>query len=851
MNTTLNFFSANQHTHWAVRLFAVFALLLAPVQVAAFNGDDSSANPIETLVLSEDFQKLAFDQRLAALEEKFQSLPEPISDEVWARGVAERVRLLAAMGEFEKGIEYLETNEQKLLNILPYTDFYSQALYPIGYVYVYNNRMEKTLEVIGNLKKEYAKTGNIKTSQDGDTLLVALHSLIGNNIQAAEILIENHEDDSFNDLAKVDQLKLIVNIIFALISGEQFDEARKYIEIGFSEYDKAVLKNEISELEAKQLRWHFILNDSFLDIKRKNYSNLSDTVDEINRLADEVGAPLYEVFSDYIIAADHFGQGNTDLALEVLEQASVNAEMLGENDLLVDIYEAKAEFAHSKGDYETAFNEHIKAEKIVNSINAQQFRARADYVAAKIAFEERNARIHILEEERRLAIRAAQRNKMILFGLIIGLGCLLLLLYHLFRSKRHLKTYSEELEISETKAMTAMQAKSAFLANMSHEIRTPLNGLLGMAHILNDKALDEEAQKCVNVIVDAGESLLTIVNDVLDLSKIEAGKMSVELAPTDIQKILKKTHQLWESKAREKGIDLKLNIEPSLNTFVDCDGLRLRQCLSNLISNAIKFTDKGVVTIHADLENAERDDTEGDNIDGDARLKISVTDTGIGMTQGAISRLFQAFEQVDQSTTRKSGGTGLGLTITNEFVHLMNGNVDVESTVGIGSTFTIDIGVKRSSHSAIASTTSSKTEHTKLEPIDQSLRVLLVDDNAVNRLVARAFLAETKLEVIEAANGQEALAHLNADANFDIVLLDIHMPVMDGPETIRQIRASEQPWSNVPIITLTADAMIGDKDKYLAMGTEGYIAKPIAKSELLQEVTRVLAKYSSSRSAAA
>ncbi len=846
MNKILKFFIANQHIHWPVRMFAVFAFLLMPAHITAFGADDSSINPIETLVSSEDFQKLAFDKRLAALDKKIEILPEPVSDLVWARGVAERIRLLAAMGDFERGIEYLETHEQRLQSIIPYTDFYAQALYPMGYLYVYNNRMEKTLDVISKLKKESAKTGNIKTSQDGDTLLVALHSLTGDNLQAAEILINNYKKDSFQDLAKFDQLKLFVNISFALINGEQFDEAEKYIEIGSSERDKAVRQNEISELEGKQQRWHFLLSESYLNIKRKQYSNLSATVDEFNQLADELGAPLYKVFADYIMAVNYYGQGKTERALEILENASFSAKMLGETDLLVDIYEVMSEFSHSQGDYESAFKNHMMAEEITNSINAQQLRARADYLAAKIAFEERNARIHILEEERRLAVRAAQRNKIVLLCLIIGLAFLLLLSYHLFRSKRHLKTYSEELKISETRAMTAMQAKSTFLANMSHEIRTPLNGLLGMAHVLSDKKLDAETQKCVDVIVDSGDSLLTIVNDVLDLSKIEAGKMSVELVPTDIRKTLNKTHQLWEPKAREKGIELKIHIEPSLNTFVDCDGLRLRQCLSNLISNAIKFTDEGVVTVRAELE-----DIQDDTLNGDARLKISVTDSGIGMTQNAISRLFQAFEQVDQSTTRKSGGTGLGLTITSEFVRLMNGSVDVKSTLGVGSTFTIDLVVKISADSALTSTPVSEPEITKLEPIDQEFRVLLVDDNAVNRLVVRAFLAETKLEVIEATNGQEALAQLNTDTNFDLVLLDIHMPVMDGPETIRQVRSSEQPWSDIPIITLTADAMIGDKDKYLAMGTDGYIAKPIAKDELLQEVTRVLAKYSQSRSVAA
>lgn len=827
-------------------MFAVFAILLMPVHIAAFGVDDSSVNPIEIFVSSEDFQKLAFDKRLVALDEKIESLPEPVSDVVWARGVVERISVLAAMGELERGIEYLETHERRLQSIIPYTDFYAKALYPMGYLYVYNNRMEKTLEAISSLKKEYAKTGNIKTSQDGDTLLVALHSLTGNSLQAAEILINNYKKDSFRKLAKIDQLKLFVNISFAFANGKHFDEAKKYIDIGFSEYEKAVLNNEITELDGKQQRWYFLVSESYLDIKQKQYSNLSANAAVIDQLADELGAPFYKVFADYIIAGNHYGQGETELALDVLENASPAARMLGENELLVEIYELMSEFSYSQGDYESAFKNHMMAEKITTSINAQQVRARTNYLAAKIAFEERNARIHILEEERRLAVRAAKRNKMIFLGLIFGLGCLLLLSYHLFRSKRHLKNYSEELKISETRAMTAMQAKSTFLANMSHEIRTPLNGLLGMAHVLNDKNLDAQAQKCVDVIVDSGDSLLTIVNDVLDLSKIEAGKMSVELAPTDIRKVLRKTHQLWESKAQEKSIDLKLHLDRSLNTFVDCDSLRLRQCLSNLISNAIKFTDKGVVTVRAELE-----DIEGDSLNGDARLKISVTDTGIGMTQNAISRLFQAFEQVDQSTTRKSGGTGLGLTITNEFVRLMNGNVDVESSVGVGSTFTIDIIVKRSSRSAIASTETSEPETAKIEPIDQAFRVLLVDDNAVNRLVVRAFLAETKLEVIEATNGQEALAQLNADTKFDIVLLDIHMPVMDGPETIRQIRTSEQPWSDVPIITLTADAMIGDKDKYLAMGTNGYIAKPIAKAELLQEVTRVLEKYSRSRSDAA
>jgi signal transduction histidine kinase/FixJ family two-component response regulator len=385
-----------------------------------------------------------------------------------------------------------------------------------------------------------------------------------------------------------------------------------------------------------------------------------------------------------------------------------------------------------------------------------------------------------------------------------------------------------EVEAARDAAEAATRAKSEFLANMSHEIRTPLNGILGMAQALEQRPLDETTRDMVGTIRDSGGTLMAILNDVLDLSKIEAGKL--DISPTDIslQQTLHQVHKLFMTVAREKGVSLSLSGDVPAGLRLRYDPVRVRQCVSNLVSNAVKFTREGGVDINTTVTAAEG---------GRTRVAIAVTDSGIGMDQAALGRLFEAFTQADASTTRQFGGTGLGLAISRRLARLMGGDIVVRSTPKRGSVFTLTF-LADTAHEASASLSPSAETPRRVVRL-RGARVLLTDDNAINRQVVRLFLQPQGAVITEATNGQEALDRL-AEQPFDLVLLDVHMPVMDGTQAIARIRTSAAPLCDIPVIALTADAMSGDRERLIALGMSDYVSKPIDQGELLSAIGRVL-----------
>ena len=405
----------------------------------------------------------------------------------------------------------------------------------------------------------------------------------------------------------------------------------------------------------------------------------------------------------------------------------------------------------------------------------------------------------------------------------------------------YLRRASQRLKDARGRAEAANEAKSAFLAVMSHELRTPLNGMLGMAQALRGEALNSRQHEQVELMIDSGDTLLVLLNDILDLSKIEAGKL--EIAPTagDLVGVCVRLVGGYQPTAREKGVDLAFNVVGDPPPMLMFDAVRVRQCLANLLSNALKFTMTGRVEVTL----AWAPDAETGRIG----VRLTVVDTGIGMSPATQSKLFGAFTQADASTTRNFGGTGLGLNITRRLAELMDGEIAVDSREGQGSTFSLSFQadpVAAGGACAAPAGAGEAGDEESLSPL-HGRRILVVDDHPVNRRVIKLFLAPFDCDLVEALNGREALEALEAEA-FDMVLMDVNMPVMDGLEATRRLRADPR-WTRLPVIALTADIMRTQVETCLEAGMDAHVAKPIDLRDLLSVMVQVLS--GSSRSTAA
>lgn len=382
-----------------------------------------------------------------------------------------------------------------------------------------------------------------------------------------------------------------------------------------------------------------------------------------------------------------------------------------------------------------------------------------------------------------------------------------------------------EIERNQRSAEAASEAKSMFLATMSHEIRTPLNGVLGLADVLQDTQLDAEQRRMLAMIKTSGTSLLQLITDVLDLAKIEAGKMELNHQDFDLLELCHETCGLFYGQALHKNVRLTVNVEDaSAQWHVHGAESGLRQVLSNLINNAIKFTDQGNVDVRISDSGAADQVTRN--------VRIAVKDSGIGIPPEAADRIFGQFEQADASTTSRFGGTGLGLSIVKQLVEAMQGQVFVTSTFGEGAEFVVEIPLAAATAKRPDETEGCSTTHF-------NKRILVADDNRVNQMVARKLLESLGCDVAVVSNGQEAVEQAKA-FNADMILMDVRMPVMDGFEATRAIRAdSSNPYGgDLPIIGLSANTLAEHRSAALDVGMNGYLQKPINKAALLAELNR-------------
>lgn len=414
-------------------------------------------------------------------------------------------------------------------------------------------------------------------------------------------------------------------------------------------------------------------------------------------------------------------------------------------------------------------------------------------------------------------LRAQRRQLLLALLALVGLGGVLLYGYHLWRRLRH--AHCDLTHAKET-AEAASQAKADFLSVMSHEIRNPLHAVVSTVHLLQAGKPRRDQEDSLHALHLAAKHLLTLVNDILDYGKLEAGRLKLEHIPFDLRELVEQVRQTNLPQAQAKGLDLRVVVAPALSDWYQGDPVRIRQVLSNLVSNALKFTEAGYVEIRVEANSADE-------------LYLQVSDTGIGISSAAQQRVFEEFTQASAATTRQYGGTGLGLSICRKLLLLMGSQIELSSEVGRGSTFAFRLRIPTAEGPSPASAQAVQQEASL-----QGMRVLVVDDNALNLTIMERWLQRWGAEVLLATNGAEALERVEAQPPH-LVLMDLHMPVMDGYEAIRRLRKLPDPHSaQLPVIALTASVLTEELQKAAHCGVQAVVRKPFEPNELLTQLEK-------------
>jgi signal transduction histidine kinase/DNA-binding response OmpR family regulator len=580
-----------------------------------------------------------------------------------------------------------------------------------------------------------------------------------------------------------------------------------------------------------------------LDSVNRSINAVHQSIVQVERLAREIAQPVANLrllSMELVLAPNQKIISETSRKVEVKIQAVDDAisffgQSFGEESKLVAsefsaIESAWARYKSAQHETEGHVNQSVRVASFI-SVTQQEKVAYDDLLAKINAFKLRQLTVsgNVYTRARK---KSSTTYGMLVITTIVAVSVLMAIMFVVHRMVHGYvvakQIYEEELSAATVKANAANQAKSEFLANMSHEIRTPMNAVLGFAEILGNKESDPSKSRYIKNIHSSGKALLSLINDILDLSKVEAGKLVMQYGSVSLAALLEELETIFTKKAQDKGIALSTTLPPDLPPALILDETRLRQVLINLIGNAIKFTDRGFIRIGASHQFPEQSHSH-------VNLTIRVQDSGVGIPVEQQNKIFEAFEQTTGQKVKEFGGTGLGLTISKRLIELMGGSISVQSEADEGSTFTIELPQ--------VEIVTATAEERKTEAIDfgspqfKPATVLIVDDIDYNRDILRTFLDDFGFSFREAADGQEALGQIYKQRP-DLILLDMKMPGMDGYEVSRRL-ADDPSVSDIPVIAVTASALKEDVEM-ISQLCDGYLSKPVTHDELIRELMKHL-----------